>query len=75
LLRVQGQAKRGTTFVIDDSNNSSLAVFATYIPVRTFCAHDEVTTVRLIIDGKQVASVDVKYAAAGYPFPSGGPVQ
>ena len=75
LLRVQGQAKRGTTFVIDDSNNSSLSVFATYIPVRTFCARDEVTTVRLIIDGKQVASIDVKYTAAGFPFSSGGPLQ
>jgi uncharacterized protein (TIGR03437 family) len=72
LLKVQGQAKRGTTFVIDDSNNSSLSVFATYIPVQTLCAHDEVTTVRLIIDGKQVAALDVKYTAGGYPFSSGG---
>jgi uncharacterized protein (TIGR03437 family) len=68
LLKVQGQAKRGTTFVIDDSNNSSLSVFATYVPVRALCAHDEVTRVRLIIDGKQVAFVDVKYTAAGFPF-------
>ena len=73
MLRVQGQAKRGTTFAIDDTNNSSLSVFATYIPVRAVCAHDEVTTVRLIIDGKQVASLDVKYTAGGFPFLSGGP--
>ena len=75
LLSVQGQAKRGATFVIDDANNSSLSLFATYIPVRTFCAHDEVTTVRLIIDGRTVASIDVKYTAAGFPFSSGGLLQ
>jgi uncharacterized protein (TIGR03437 family) len=71
LLRVQGQAKRGTTFVIDDSNNSSLALFATYVPLSSICARDQVTTVRLLIDGKQVASVDVKNSA-GFPFSPGG---
>jgi hypothetical protein len=75
LLRVQGQAKRGTTLVIDDSINSSLSVFATYVSVRKLCASDDATTVRLIIDGRQVASIDVKLKAAGFPFTSGGPQQ
>jgi uncharacterized protein (TIGR03437 family) len=67
LLRVQGQAQRGATFVIDESSNSALSVFAAYVPVRTLCARDQVTTVRLIIDGKQVASADVKYTVGGSP--------
>ena len=75
MLRVQGQAKRGTTFAIDDSNNSSLSVFGTYVPVRKLCASDDATTVKLIIDGKQVASIDVKFTAGGFPFPAGGPQQ
>jgi hypothetical protein len=73
LLRVQGQARRGAAFVIDDSNNTALSVFAAYVPVRTMCARDQVTTVRLLIDGKQVASADVKYAAGGFPFAGGQP--
>jgi uncharacterized protein (TIGR03437 family) len=72
LLRVQGQARRGATFAIDDANNTGLSVFAAYVPVHTLCGRDEVTTVRLIIDGKQVASVDVKYTVGFLP-PPGGP--
>jgi len=71
LLRVQGQVRRGATFVIDDSNNSALSVFAAYFPVRTLCAPNQVTTVRLLIDGKQVASTDVHYTAGGFPGPGG----
>ncbi|MFN0169228.1 MAG: hypothetical protein ACKV22_22620 [Bryobacteraceae bacterium] len=71
LLRVQGQARRGATFVIDGSNNSALSVFAAYIPVRTMCARDQVTTLRLIIDGRQVASTEVSYTA-GSPTVTGG---
>jgi hypothetical protein len=73
LLRVQGQVRRGATFVIDGSNNSALSVFAAYIPVRTMCARDQVTTLRLIIDGRQVASTDVNYTTGGLPFPGGLP--
>ena len=72
LLRVQGQARRGSTFVIDGSNNTSLSLFAAYIPVRTLCARDQVTTLRLLVDGKQVASTDVSYMAGGFPS-AGGP--
>jgi hypothetical protein len=71
LLGVQGTVRRGATFAIDQANNSALSVFAAYVPVRTLCASDQVTTVRLIIDGRQVASTDVKYTAGGLPFPGG----
>jgi len=73
LVRVQGQVQRGATFVIDESNNSALSVFAAYIPVRTLCAQDQSTSVRLIIDGKQVASTVVNYTAGGFPVPGGQP--
>ena len=73
LLRVQGQVRRGTTFVIDGSTNSAVSVFAAYIPVRTMCAPNQVTTLRLIIDGRQVASTDVNYTAGGLPIPGGLP--
>jgi uncharacterized protein (TIGR03437 family) len=69
LLTVKGQAKRGTTFVIDGSNNSALASFAAYIPVKALCAQGgQTTTVRLLIDGRQVASMDVPWSG---PFPGG----
>lgn len=71
LLRVQGQVRRGSTFVIDESNNSALSAFAGYIPVRTLCARDQVTTLKLFIDGRQVASTDLHYTAGGFPFPGG----
>jgi len=71
LLRVQGQARRGAPFAIDPSNNSSLSTFAAYIPVKALCAQDQSTTLRLIIDGKQVASAEVKYKAVGFAAPGG----
>jgi uncharacterized protein (TIGR03437 family) len=61
LLRVQGQARRGTTFTIDPSSNSALSVIAAYIPLRPICGRDQTTTVRLLIDGRQVASTELKY--------------
>ncbi len=73
LLRVTGRVQRGTTFVIDGSNNSALSTFAAYIPMRSLCVRDQVTTLRLIIDGKQVASTDVNYTAVGFPFPGDQP--
>jgi uncharacterized protein (TIGR03437 family) len=73
LLRVQGKAQRGAAFVIDASNNGALSAFAAYIPVKTMCARDQVTTLRLIIDGRQVASIDVHYTAGGFPNPGGQP--
>jgi uncharacterized protein (TIGR03437 family) len=72
LLHVQGQATRGSTFVIDGSTNSNLSLFAGYIPVHTLCAPSQTTTVRLLIDGRQVASVDVNYTT-GFVPPPGGP--
>jgi uncharacterized protein (TIGR03437 family) len=73
LLTVKGQAKRGSTFAIDGSNNSALATFAAYIPLKTMCAQgSQTTTVRLLIDGAQVASVDVPWSAGSFP-PPGGP--
>jgi hypothetical protein len=73
LLTVKGQAKRGATFVIDGSNNSTLASFAAYLPVKALCAQGgQTTTVRLLIDGTQVASVDVPWSAGLFP-PPGGP--
>jgi uncharacterized protein (TIGR03437 family) len=68
-LRVQGKAQRGAAFVIDESSNSALSVFAAYIPVRTLCARDQATTLKLFIDGKQVASTVVNYKTGGF----GGP--
>jgi uncharacterized protein (TIGR03437 family) len=73
LLRVQGQVRRGATFSIDESSNSALSVFAAYIPLRAMCAHDQATTLRLIIDGRQVASTEVKYTTGVFPFPGGQP--
>ena len=72
LLTVNGQAKRGSTFAIDGSNNSALATFAVYIPVKTLCGQGGQTTVRLLIDGAQVASMDVPWAAGSFPA-AGGP--
>lgn len=72
LLHVQGQVSRGSTFVIDGSTNSDLSVFAGYIPVHTLCSPgSQTTTVRLLIDGKQVAAVDVNYSTGFAPFPGG----
>jgi uncharacterized protein (TIGR03437 family) len=73
LLTVKGQAKRGSTLAIDGSNNSALATFAAYIPVKTTCGQgSQTTTVRLLIDGAQVASTDVPWSAGLFP-PAGGP--
>jgi hypothetical protein len=72
LLRVQGQVLRGSTFVIDSSTNSDVSLFAGYIPVKTLCGPNQSTTIRLFIDGKQVASSEVKYPSGFFPF-FGGP--
>jgi len=71
LLRVQGQVQRGATFVIDESTNTPASTFASYIAVGSLCARDQTTTVRLLIDGRQVASTVVNYTAGGVPFPGG----
>jgi hypothetical protein len=72
LLHVQGQAQRGSTFVIDGSTNSDLSVFAGYIPVKAACPFgSQTTTVRLLIDGKQVASMELTYSTGFNPFPGG----
>jgi uncharacterized protein (TIGR03437 family) len=72
LLTVKGQATRASIFAIDGSNNSALATFAAYIPVGTPCAQrGQTTTVRLLIDGTQVASTDVPWSAGPFSFPGG----
>jgi hypothetical protein len=71
LLRVQGQVRRGATFAIDQSSNSAMSVFAAYIPLRLICSGNQVTTVRLMIDGRQVAATEVKYQTGVFGFPGG----
>jgi len=65
LLKVHGTVRPGTEFVIDGQNNSSLSVFVGYlvIPVP---AKSGTTTLRLFVDGNQVASTDVAYQLPGF---------
>jgi uncharacterized protein (TIGR03437 family) len=65
VLKVRGSIRPGTTFVIDDKNNSSLSVFAGYLPISA-PAKPGTTALRLYIDGKLVASTDVAYRVLGF---------
>jgi len=67
ILKVQGTARRGSTFLIDGQNNSSVSVFAGYLllpipqalPVSP--SSTGTTTLKLFIDGNMVASTDIVY--------------
>jgi uncharacterized protein (TIGR03437 family) len=66
LVRVRGEARRGSTFLIDAQNNSRLSTFAGYIaiPLPTTLpslAPNRTTTLTLFIDGQRVASVEASY--------------
>jgi hypothetical protein len=65
LLMVHGAIQPGTTFVIDAQNNTSLSVFAGYLPIPA-PPKSGTTTVKLYIDGVAVASQDIPYRS---PFP------
>src|SRR5262249_55987094 len=60
VLKVHGTIQAGTTFTIDDRNNSSLSVFAGYLPLPA-PPRSGTATLRLYIDGNLVASSDVPY--------------
>ncbi len=66
LLKVQGSIRAGTTFVIDDKNNSLLSVFAGYLSFPVPPKATGTTMLRLYIDGKLVASTDVTYRLPGF---------
>ena len=68
-LKVSGTARRGSTFVIDAQNNSSVSAFAGYLllPIpATFTPGPGLAkrnnTVKLFIDGQLVASKDVTFS-------------
>jgi len=64
LLRVRGEARRGSTFLIDAQNNSRLSAFGGYVTIPlpvTLPAPNQMTVVKLYIDGQRVASAEVSY--------------
>jgi uncharacterized protein (TIGR03437 family) len=65
LIKVRGTIQKGTTFVIDPQNNTSLSVFAGYLPIAA-PPKSGTTTLKLYIDGVAVASLDIAYRS---PFP------
>jgi uncharacterized protein (TIGR03437 family) len=66
LLRVRGEARRGTTFLINAENNSALSVFAGYVTIPLPPDPNRKATLKLFIDGQRVASTEVSYRAG--PF-------
>ena len=77
-LKVSGTARRGSTFVIDAQNNSSVSAFGGYLllPIpATFTPGSgqatRHTTVKLFIDGQLVGSKDVTFPVL--PDFGGGP--
>jgi len=77
-LKVSGTARRGSTFVIDAQNNSSVSAFAGYLllPIpATFTPGPGLetrhTTIKLFIDGQLIASKDVAFPVL--PAFGGGP--
>jgi uncharacterized protein (TIGR03437 family) len=77
-LKVSGTARRGSTFVIDGQNNSSVSAFAGYLllPIPgSFTPGSglatRTTTLKLFIDGQLVASKDVTFPVL--PGIGGGP--
>jgi uncharacterized protein (TIGR03437 family) len=64
VLRVRGEARRGSTFLIDAQNNSRLSAFGGYVTIPlpvTLPAPNQTTAVKLYIDGQRVASAEVSY--------------
>jgi len=64
VVRVRGEARRGSTFLIDAQNNSRLSTFAGYIAIplpATLPAPNQTTALKLYIDGQRVASMEVSY--------------
>ena len=64
-LRARGSVRAGDTLVIDDRNNSSLAIFAGYLTIPV-PPRSGTTRLRLYIDGNLVASTDVAYRVLGF---------
>ena len=69
VLKVIGTVKPGTTFVIDEQNNSTLSLFGGYLalPLPTSlpgsAQSGKTTTLKLFIDGNLVASTDITIRA------------
>jgi len=66
IFKALGTARRGSTFVIDAQNNSSVSLFGGYLllpvpPALTGANSTGTTTLKLFIDGQTVASKDVTY--------------
>jgi hypothetical protein len=61
LVRVRGEARRGSTFLINAENNSALSVFAGYVTIPVPPDANRKATLRLFIDGRRVASTEVSY--------------
>ena len=67
VLKVRGALQPGSTFVIDEQNNSSLSVFAGYLPIPVPAVlpvppkSTGAAALKLFIDGMLVASTEVVY--------------
>jgi uncharacterized protein (TIGR03437 family) len=61
LIRVRGEARRGSTFTISGDSNSRLSTFAGYVSIPLPPEPRRTTTLKLYIDGRRVASTEVSY--------------
>jgi uncharacterized protein (TIGR03437 family) len=67
-LRVRGEARRGSTFVVSPDTNNRLSTFGGYITVPLPPAPSRTVTLKLFIDGRRVASTEVAYRVGPFGF-------
>ena len=65
-IRIGGEARRGSTFIINSQNNSRLATLGGYISIEIPPTANQTVTLKLFVDGKSLASVEVPYKVVAY---------
>ena len=65
-IRISGEARRGSTFVINSQSNSRLATFAGYISIEVPPTATRTVTLKLFVDGRSLASLEVPYKVAAF---------